>query len=172
MLSAMERETFALQIMDELRRWPGVETRPHPSSHEPGETDGIEFRLYGRQIGHVHLDCSVHLSLTKALKERVLEERLAEHLPLASGSGWTMFNPMSARDSDQAIWLLRLNYVRLRRQRLTPEVAAANELLQRHQMALAMLSSRVAAEVQRTRARSQPRPLPAFEVSPAPQLAI
>lgn len=163
MLTPQERETFALQVMDELRRWPGVEIKPHASAREPGQTDGVEFRLFGRQIGHVHEDCAVHLSLTKALKQRVLEEQLAEHLALASGSGWAMFNPMSVTDAAHAIWLLRLNYVRLRRQRLLPEVAAANEPLRKHEAALAVLSSRVAAEVQRTRARSQPRPFPTFE---------
>ena len=171
MLTPKERETFALEVMEELRRWPGVEVKPHASAHEPGETDGVEFRLFGRQIGHLHEDCAVHLSLTRALKQRVLEEQLAEHLALASGAGWAMFNPMSSTDAGHAIWLFRLNYVRLRRQRLLPDVAAANELLQKHEAALASLSVRVAAEVQRTRARAHPRPLPSLEPERAPTLS-
>ena len=67
MLSSNDREQFATNVMEEVRRWPGVELRPHASPITPGDTDGIEFRLYGRQIGHVHGDCSVHLALTKAL---------------------------------------------------------------------------------------------------------
>jgi hypothetical protein len=123
----------------------------------------VEFRLYGRQIGHVHGDCQVHLSLTKALKAHVLEEQLAEHLSMASGSSWAMFTPMTVNDAEHAIWLLRLNYVRLRRQRMEPDAAASNEQLQKHEAELASVSARTAAEVQRTRARAHPRPLPSLD---------
>jgi hypothetical protein len=136
MLTAQEREAFALNVMEEVRRWPGVEIRPHASPTEPGGSDGVEFRLFGRQIGHVHGDCAVHLTLTKALKAMVVGEQLAEPLDIAPSSGWAMFNPMRADDAERAIWLLRLNYVRLRRQRLTPSAAASSELLQKHEAAL------------------------------------
>ena len=68
MLSGAEREAFALRVMKEVRRWPGVQMRTHRNPLAEDTDDGIEFRLYGRQIGHVHHDCSVHVSLTRALK--------------------------------------------------------------------------------------------------------
>ncbi|CAN5813522.1 hypothetical protein BH11GEM1_BH11GEM1_16630 [soil metagenome] len=160
MLTDSERESFALEVMDEVRRWPGVEMRPHPSADTPGSSDGVEFRLSGRQIGHLHSDCAVHLSLTRALKESVIKESLAEALPVATSPGWTMFNPMIAGDVERAIWLLRLNYVRLRRQRLTPLASANSELLQRHEAALGSLSAGVSSVLRRTQARVKPRPLP------------
>src|SRR5258705_6574413 len=83
MLSSDDREQFATSVIEEVRRWPGVELRAHASPITPGEADGIEFRLYGRQIGHVHGDCSVHLALTKALKASVVGEHLAEPLEVA-----------------------------------------------------------------------------------------
>ena len=160
MLNGMEREAFALEVMEEVRRWPGVEMRPHPSADASEDSDGVEFRLSGRQIGHLHSDCGLHLSLTRALKESVIKESLAESLPVATSPGWTMFNPMSAGDVERAIWLLRLNYVRLRRQRLTPLAAASSELLQRHEAALGALSAGVSSVLRRTQARAKPRPLP------------
>ena len=160
MLSSDDRERFALTVMEEVRRWPGVELRPHPSAITPGESDGVEFRLFGRQVGHVHADCSVHLALTKALKERVIGDRLAEPLDFAPTSGWAMFNPMTRDDAKQAIWLLRLNYVRLRRQRLTPLAAAGSELLKQHEAALGDLSPGASQLLKRTQARTRPRPLP------------
>jgi hypothetical protein len=163
MLTSDEREAFALAIMEEVRRWPGVEQRPHPSAGVPGESDGVEFRLYGRQIGHVHADCSVHLSLTKALKQRVVDDQLAQPLEFAPTSGWAMFNAMSATDSSHAIWLLRLNYVRLRRQRLTPLAAAGSALLRQHEAALGDISPGASKLLQRTQARSKPRPLPKLD---------
>lgn len=163
MLTDQEREAFALHVMEEVRRWPGVEMRPHASPQEPGDSDGVEFRLYGRQIGHVHGDCAVHLALTKALKETIVGEQLAEPLTIAPTSGWAMFNPTCADHAERAIWLLRLNYIRLRRQRLTPLAAASSELLQRHEAALGSLSSNVAKVLQRTQVRSRPRPLPSLE---------
>lgn len=160
MLTGQEGESFALHLMEEVRRWPGVEMRPHASSHEFGAPDGIEFRLAGRQIGHMHADCTVHLSLTKALKQSIVSERRAEPLPGAPSSAWAMFNPMSSTDVEQAIWLLRLNYVRLRRQRLTPDASASSALLQKHEAALGSLSSSVAGVLQKTQMRAKPRPIP------------
>ena len=163
MLTGKERESFALDVMNEVRRWPGVEMRPHASSTEHGASDGVEFRLAGRQIGHMHSDCAIHLSLTKALKSSVVSEELAQPLPFAPDSGWAMFHPLAIRDVDRAIWLLRLNYVRLRRQRLTPVASASSELLQRHEAALGRLSPGVASVLQKTQARSKPRPMPTLE---------
>lgn len=163
MLTSDEREKFALIVMEEVRRWPGVEMRPHPSHIDRSEVDGVEFRLCGRQIGHVHGDCAVHLSLTKALKEFVVGEQLAQPLVSSPASAWAMYSPMITADAAHAIWLLRLNYVRLRRQRLTPTAAAASELIQKHEAALGAVSTGVSQVLQRTQVRSQPRPLPALE---------
>lgn len=163
MLSSADRESFALAVMEEVRRWPGVELRPHASPTEPGETDGVEFRLFGRQIGHVHADCALHLSLTKALKERVVTDGLAEPLDFAPTSGWAMFNPIMRDDAQKAIWLLRLNYIRLRRQRLTPLAAASSALVKQHEAALGDISPGAHLVLQRTQARSKPRPFPGLE---------
>lgn len=163
MMTGAERERFALNVIEEVRRWPGVELRPHPSATAAGEEDGVEFRLNGRQIGHVHDDCSVHLSLTRALKQSVVVEQLAEPLSFAPTSGWAMFNPVAVTDVQRAIWLLRLNYVRLRRQRLTPLAAASSSLLQQHVAALGDISPRVLVQLQRTQARSRPRPFPTLD---------
>lgn len=130
MLTDSEREDFALKVMEEVRRWPGVDMRPHPSPSDADGSDGVEFLLNGRQIGHVHSDCGVHLVLTKALKTSVINEKLAEPLAVAPTSGWAMFNPTCVGDADHAIWLLRVNYVRLRRQRLTPLAATSSELVE------------------------------------------
>ena len=163
MLSSNDREQFATNVMEEVRRWPGVELRPHASPITPGDTDGIEFRLYGRQIGHVHGDCSVHLALTKALKASVVDERLAQPLEFAPTSGWATFVPMSAGDAERAIWLLRLNYVRLRRQRLTPLAASSSALVKKHEAALGDVSPTAVRLLQRTQARSKPRPYPTLD---------
>jgi hypothetical protein len=163
MLSADDREQFATAVLEEVRRWPGVELRAHPSPTTPGETDGVEFRLYGRQIGHVHGDCSVHLALTKALKASVVDEHLAQPLDLAPTSGWAILVPISVNDAPRAIWLLRLNYVRLRRQRLTPLAASTSELLQAHEAALGDVSPGTVKLVRRTQARSKRRPFPTLD---------
>ena len=160
MLTSNEREQFALQVMTEVRRWSGVELRPHPSPDRPGDQDGVEFRLAGRQLGHMHDTCAVHLSLTRALKQSVVGEGLAESLSSSPDSGWTMFNPTTPTDVDRAIWLLRLNYVRFRRQRLTLAAASASALLQEHESALGTISSGLATELRKTQQRSKPRPLP------------
>ena len=160
MMNGAEREAFALNVMKEVRRWPGVQVRPHvnPLADDHDGDDGVEFRLYGRQVGHVHHDCSVHLSLTRALKQMVIEQGLAQPLEQAGSAGWAAFQAERSDDAARAIWLLRLNYVRLRRQRMSPDAAASSELLREHERALA-LSPSMSTVLQRTQARA-PRPLP------------
>lgn len=165
MLTSNEREEFAYQVMTEVRRWSGVEMKPHPSADRPGDQDGVEFRLAGRQIGHMHDNCAVHLSLTKALKESVVYEGLAEPLSTSPDSGWVMFYPILAKDVQRAIWLLRLNYVRFRRQRLTLDASAASTILQEHEAALETVSAGVATVLRKTQRRSRPRPLPELPAS-------
>jgi hypothetical protein len=160
MLTSNERERFAYQVMTEVRRWSGVDMKPHPSPDRPGDQDGVEFRLAGRQIGHMHDDCGVHLSLTRALKQSVVAEELAEPLATSPDSGWVMFYPIIASDVDRAIWLLRLNYVRYRRQRLTLDASARSSMLQAHEAALETVSAGVATVLRQTQRRLHPRPLP------------
>jgi hypothetical protein len=172
MLTSSEREVFARTVMEEVHKWPGVEMRPHSNATPGAEPDGIEFRLYGRQFGHLHTDCGLHLSLTKALKASVIRENLAEPLPEALNSGWVMFNPIQAGDAGHAIWLLRLNYVRFRRQRLSRAAAAGSELLQQHEAALNSVSASVSAVVQLTQQRSTKRPLPSFDALASPPASL
>ena len=159
MLSGADREAFALRVMKEVRRWPGVQMRTHVNPLAEDSDDGIEFRLYGRQIGHIHHDCAVHLSLTRALKATVIEQGLALPLVQAGSPSWVAFVPEVADDVQRAIWLLRLNYVRLRRQRLSPDAAASSESLREHEGALGELAPSMVTVLQRTQARA-PRPLP------------
>ena len=91
----------------------------------------------------------------------VLEQGLALPLEQAGGAGWVAFAPEVTDDAHRAIWLLRLNYVRLRRQRLSPDAAAASSLLREHEGALGDLSPSIANALQRTQARA-PRPLPSM----------
>ena len=159
MLTGAEREAFAMRVMKEVRRWPGVQMRTHVNPLAEDTDDGIEFRLYGRQIGHVHHDCSVHVSLTRALKATVVEQGLALPLVQAGSPSWVVFEPEILDDVQRAIWLLRLNYVRLRRQRLSPDAAAASTLLREHEGALGELTPSISTVLQSTQARA-PRPLP------------
>jgi hypothetical protein len=162
MMNGTEREAFALSVMREVRRWPGVQIRPHVNplaGDDDDADDGVEFRLLGRQIGHVHPDCSVHLSLTRALKQTVIDQGLACSLEQAGSAGWVAFQAERAEDAARAVWLLRLNYVRLRRQRMSPAAAASSELLREHEQALGDLSPTLTTVLRKTQARA-PRPLP------------
>ena len=159
MMTGAEREAFALHVMKEVRRWPGVQIQTHLNPLAEDADDGVEFRLYGRQIGHIHHDCAVHLPLTRALKETVIEQGLALSLLQAGSPYWVAYAPEISDDSRRVIWLLRLNYVRLRRQRLSPDAAAASALLREHENALGELTPSMATVLQRTQARA-PRPLP------------
>lgn len=100
---------------------------------------------------------------TKALKASVVGDRLAEPLSFAPTSGWASFSPRTAADSQRAVWLLRLNYVRMRHQRLTPLAASTSKLIRTHLAALGSVSPSSVALAQRPQTCNTPRHLPALD---------
>ena len=92
-------------------------------------------------------------------QETVIEQGFALPLVQASSPYWVAYASELLDDAQRVIWLLRLNYVRLRRQRLSPDAAAASALLREHEDALGELAPSMATVLQRTQARA-PRPLP------------
>ena len=101
--------------------WPGVETAPHRYS-------ATEFRLFGREFGHVHRDGVLDVNFPKRVREHLIEsERTATHR-FAPDTGWTTCDLHDAEDLDDGLWLLQLAYCyRLATKRTRPE---ATELLE------------------------------------------
>ena len=94
------------RIEREVLGWPGVEKRPHRFS-------GVEFRVRGHEIGHLHGSRLADLPFpVRTRKELVAEEKALPHHVLPE-TGWVSYPIRGEEDVEGALELFRLNYERL-----------------------------------------------------------
>jgi hypothetical protein len=93
------------KIKEELGAWPNISMHPHRFA-------AVEFRFNKAEVGHIHIDGTVDIPFTRAIRDALLEERLAEEHRWVPNSGWTTFRIRSDHEIKHALWLLRLSYLR------------------------------------------------------------
>jgi hypothetical protein len=85
--------------------WPEVSVHWH-------RFGGREFRFRSAEIGHVHPGGIVDIPFPRSVRDALLDERLAEEHHWVPNSGWVTFRVRSQDESEHALWLLRLSYLR------------------------------------------------------------
>ncbi len=94
---------IAEKIEREVASWDGVEARPH-------RFGGVEFRVRGHEIGHLHGTRLADLPFpVRVRKELVAEGRARLHHVLPE-SGWVSYPIRGEEDVEGALELFRLNY--------------------------------------------------------------
>lgn len=97
---------IANEIGGEVGGWPGVETGPH-------RFGGVEFRVAGHEIGHLHGDRLADLPFPVQMRNELVEGGRALPHHVLPDSGWVSFRIGGAEDVAQAVALFRLNYDRI-----------------------------------------------------------
>ena len=98
-------------VIDQVAAWPGVEATAHWHFSAQTRIDGVDFYVGADELGHLHLDGSIHLATTQALGAELVAERLASFFPYARG--WTQ-SRVSHLGVEGAAAFFRRNYDRLR----------------------------------------------------------
>jgi hypothetical protein len=98
-------------VADAIAAWPEVAASTHWHLRDRGRVDGIDFYVGPDELGHVHLDGSIHLATTPELGAKLMAEGLGRPFPWARG--WTMAS-VSSLGVESAVALFRRNYDRLR----------------------------------------------------------
>lgn len=97
-------------IRDEIERevvgWPGVEARPH-------RFGGVEFRVRGHEIGHLHGDRLADLPFPRRVREELVEAGKAQVHHVLPQTGWVSYRIKGEEDVEGALDLFRRNYERL-----------------------------------------------------------
>ncbi|MGA8223261.1 MAG: luciferase family protein [Candidatus Acidiferrales bacterium] len=88
-----------------IAEWPGVSIHAH-------RFGGREFRFNRAEVGHIHSGGEVDIPFTRSIHDALLEEGLAEEHRWVPDSGWITFRVRGEEDLAQAIWLMRLSYLR------------------------------------------------------------
>ncbi len=93
-------------IEREVTGWAGVEERPH-------RYGGIEFRVDGHEIGHLHGDRLADLPFPVRVRKELVESRRAQAHHILPETGWVSYRIRGEEDVEGALDLFRLNYERL-----------------------------------------------------------
>lgn len=92
-------------LVDRVSLWAGVSVHPH-------RFGGREFQFGKAEIGHVHPGGIVDVPFPRVIRDALLEEHLAEQHHWVPNSGWISFRVRHEDDLGNALWLLRLSYLR------------------------------------------------------------
>ena len=118
---------LAQAVSTEMQSWPGMISATHWQRGNPTGVDGAEFHVEGGgELGHIHLDGEIHLALTRLLRDQLVESKLAR--PFVYDKAWVTAPITSKDEAEQAIWLFRLGYDRLRS---TPEAVLLGRIRER-----------------------------------------
>lgn len=98
-------------VADAVAPWPEVEATTHWHLYDRDRVDGIDFYVGTDELGHIHLDGSIHLATTPELGAKLVNEGLGRPFPWAQG--WITAS-VGGLGSDVAVALFRRNYDRLR----------------------------------------------------------
>lgn len=93
-------------IQREVSGWPEVEAKPH-------RFGGVEFRVNGREIGHLHGDRLADLPFPQKVREELVEAGRAKLHHVLPQTGWVSYPIRGEEDVAGAIELFRMNYERV-----------------------------------------------------------
>ena len=97
-----------------IQQWENVISASHWDLYDSAKVDGADFYVGKNELGHIHLDGSVHLATINELRIPLLKNNLAKKFTYGGEyEGWVQFKINNETDVKQAIWLFQLNYERL-----------------------------------------------------------
>ncbi len=106
--------SIAEQISHELLSWPGVTVQPH-------RFGGLEFRLNGHELGHLHGNRQADLPFSVKTREELVAVGKASLHHILPETGWVSYYIKGPEDVVRVVELFRLNYERYGRVRNVAE---------------------------------------------------
>ncbi len=98
-------------VSEAIAVWPEVQATTHWHLVDRTRVDGVDFYVGAEELGHIHLDGSIHLATSPSLGAQMVAEGLGRPFPYAHG--WTLAS-VTSLGVDRAVDLFRRNYGRLR----------------------------------------------------------
>jgi luciferase-like monooxygenase len=92
------------RLIDAVAALEGVTSAPH-------RFGGVEWRVEGSEIGHIHPNGMLDILYSKAVRERLVADGLTGLHHILPETGWTTFYIRSEEDVERALWLVTLSYV-------------------------------------------------------------
>jgi hypothetical protein len=102
----------AQKVSKKIQSWPDVISATHWTIGDSTKSNGADFYVGESELGHIHLDGELHLVVTKQLRKALIDANLAEPFPW--GNDWVQLKIKDEKTAEQAAWLFRLAYDRLK----------------------------------------------------------
>lgn len=106
----MSMRDWLNSLESDVSSWEGVSVEPH-------RFGGVEFRLDGVEIGHMHRNGMIDIPFSRALREALISEGAAEQHHLLPETGWISYYLRAETDTEGARRLFRLSYLHKRGRR-------------------------------------------------------
>lgn len=95
-------------VSKEIQQWQGIISATHWEIHDRNKPNGADFYVGKEELGHIHLDGSLHIPSTSKFSQALIKAGLAQKFPYAEN--WVQFNISDDKSAAQAIWLFKLHY--------------------------------------------------------------
>lgn len=99
---------YSEMVSKEIQQWPAIISATHWEIWNRNKPNGADFYVGELELGHIHLDGSVHIPSTKRFSEALLKSGLAQKFPYAEN--WVQFNISDEESATHATWLFKLHY--------------------------------------------------------------
>lgn len=106
----------AQTVSEALATWPGVIARTHWFLGDETVVDGADFYVGQSELGHLHLDGTAHVAVTRPLRDALVEAKLAK--PFRWSDAFVVHAIRSSSEAARALRLFRLSYERVEGVRL------------------------------------------------------
>jgi len=106
MLDVNDDDDVFKKVKKELMSWPGVTSQPH-------RFGGTEFRVNGREMGHMHGGRFADLPFPMSIRNELVKGGRALPHHVLPNSGWITFLINEESDVTALIDLFRMQYERL-----------------------------------------------------------
>ncbi len=98
--------SIADTIRQEVMGWPDTEAKPH-------RFNGIEFRVNGHEIGHLHGSRWADLPFPVRMRKELVAAGKAQLHHVLPQTGWVSYPIRGEEDVEGVLELFRLNYERI-----------------------------------------------------------
>ena len=95
-------------VSKEIQKWAGIIAATHWEIWDRNQPNGSDFYVGELELGHIHLDGSLHVPSTKKISQVLIKAGLAQKFQYAEN--WVEFNISNDEKASHAIWLFKLHY--------------------------------------------------------------
>lgn len=103
------------RVKKQVMSWPGVTSQVH-------RFGGIEFRVSGREMGHMHGSTLADFPLPMSVRDEMVKDGKVSPHHVIPNSGWVSFWIKSDKDIAPLVELFKMQYKRLARNTEPPQI--------------------------------------------------